>query len=249
MASAYKNAGKTNYASYYSGTDIRVYFGDQWVDEIVEIEWSMQEQVAPIYGFASHTWDRIARGTRIVQGSFVTNFKEVGYLQTILNGLSYDMSQSNEWFNLSDFTNGQDPGLGLEEGYTHKDNAVDTLLNNFDSLAEGYENSIWGIESGNDVSKDIDARKKDSFFYSRNGTQNNSRLREKGFNILLTYGNTGSGDKMESSRGKASHSTAQSIIGVQLTGLSQRVDPSGNPVSEVYSFIAKDVSGNIAQHY
>lgn len=44
---------------------------------------------------------------------------------------------------------------------------------------------------------------------------------------------------------QGSYKTAQTIVGVQLTGVSQRVDPSGNPISEVYTFIAKDISGNV----
>lgn len=68
---------KKGYANYYSGTDIRIYFGDNWIDEIVEIEWTMQEQLAPIYGFASYTWDKVARGNRFVQGSFLLTSKKL----------------------------------------------------------------------------------------------------------------------------------------------------------------------------
>lgn len=254
MTTPYANAGKRNYASYYSGTDIRIYFGDQWVDEIVEIEWSLQEQVAPIYGFASYTWDKVARGNRIVQGSFVINFKEAGYLQTILNSLSSDMTNKSEWFSLTDFTQGQDPSLEIENGYAHRSGSVEEVLKNFDTLAQGYENAIWGYDVNSVTSTVQEGRKKDTFFYTLDKNPENKALRDHGFNILLTYGNTGAGDAsgsgaIETSRGKASKNTAQSIVGVQLTGLSQRVDPSGNPVSEVYSFIAKDVSGNVMQAF
>lgn len=232
------NPGKRNYASYYSGTDIRIYFGDKWIDEIVEIEWSLQEQLAPIFGYASYTWDKVARGNRFVQGSFSINFKEAGYLQTIINSLSSDMTENKEWFNLAEF-NGESPD---NEGVNLKYTSVEHVLSNFSDLAEDYENALWGKESNSTAV--IDGRKKDTFFYGVNDNKNNKSLRDHGFNILLTYGNQG-----DTSRGGLSHLTAQTIVGVQLTGVSQRVDPSGVPISEVYSFIAKDISGNVQKPY
>lgn len=232
--------GKRKYANYYSGTDIRIYFGDKWVDEIVEIEWSMQEQVAPIFGFSSYTWDRVARGNRIVQGSFSINFKEAGYLQTIMNSLSSQMTSEDVWFNPSGFNLGKDSSGGGNKQKT----SVEKLIKNFADLADGYENAIWGSNSSKESIKTLEARKKDSFFNSVQANPQNKALKDHGFNILLTFGNTG-----DTSRGAASPITTQSIVGVQLTGVSQRIDPSGNPIAEVYTFIAKDVSGNVNQAY
>jgi hypothetical protein len=240
IGSSAQKVGVRNYTNYYSGTDIRIYFGDQWVDEIVEIEWTLQEQVAPIYGYSSHTWDRIARGNRYVQGSFSINFKEAGYLQTILNSLSSEMTEEKEWFNLEEFNYGQSADGGKENGFSHKDTSVEYVIKNFSALANDYEKALWGVSS--DSKGLVESRKKDTFFYGND--VKNKALKEHGFNILLTYGQNG-----DTSRGNASHITAQTIVGVQLTGVSQRVDPSGNPVSEVYSFIAKDVSGNVQKPY
>lgn len=226
---------KKGYANYYSGTDIRIYFGDNWIDEIVEIEWTMQEQLAPIYGFASYTWDKVARGNRFVQGSFSINFKEAGYLQTVLNSLSSEMTDEQEWFNLAEFN-----GDGGQSA--HKNTKVEDLIDNFQALADDYENALWGTNSNS--SKLIDSRKTDTFFYSTNENAKNKALKEHGFNILLNYGNNPC-----AVRGAGSYKTAQTIVGVQLTGVSQRVDPSGNPISEVYTFIAKDISGNVQKAY
>lgn len=224
--------GKRKYSTYYSGTDIRIYLGDMWVDEIVEIGFDLQEQVAPIYGYASYTFDKVARGSRIVQGSFAVNFKEAGYLQTILNSLSSKQAGENpSWFNLSNF-NGS-PGVAA-----HKNTSVEHIIENFQGLADDYENAIWGEQSNS--STIIESRRKDSFFYGVQENENNKALRDHGFNIFLTFGNT-----YDPSRGSNNFQTAQSIVGVQLTGVSTRIDPSGNPVLEVYSFIAKDLSNNV----
>ena len=61
---------------YFSGANVKVYFGDVWVDQIQAISFTLQEQVAPIYGFSSYTFDRISRGSRMVQGQFTIHFTE-----------------------------------------------------------------------------------------------------------------------------------------------------------------------------
>lgn len=234
--------GKRFYANYFSGTDIRIYFGDLWIDEIVEINYTLQEQVAPIYGYASYTWDKVARGNRLVQGTFVINFKEAGYLQTVLNSLSSEMSQEKEWFSENEFKTGVSYKAEGESMFTaQKDVPVEYVINNFKALADQFEDSLWGKKS--DFQTFTKDRWKESFFYGANNNKNAKPLKDHGFNILLTYGN-----ESDPSR-KDNLSTSQTIVGVQLTGVSQRVDPSGNPIQEVYSFIAKDISGNITQAY
>lgn len=228
--------GKRKYSSYYSGTDIRIYLGDYWVDEIVELEFGLQEQLAPIFGYASYTADRVARGSRYVQGQFSINFKEAGYLQTILNSLSSKQSGgSPNMFNLSNFN-------GSEKVPAQKNLSVEQVIENFQSLADGYEDAIWGKKS--DQAAYVQSRKTDSFFYGTHQNAANQSLKDYGFNIFITYGNA-----YDPSRGSNSFKTAQSIIGVQLTGVSTRIDPSGNPVLEVYSFLAKDISSNVQVPY
>jgi hypothetical protein len=235
----FSTVGKREYASYNSGADVRIYFGDLWVDEISEIEFGLHEQVAPIFGYASHTFDRVARGNRYVQGQFVINFKESGYLQTVINSLR---SRSNEEpFDAERFKERID-SKGHREFHGVNHLSVEALISNFDTMAQGYEDALWGEDS--DSSGLIKNRSKDTFFYRDNHGESVSHLKEHGFNILLTYGE----NSADSSRGSKSAKTSQTIMGVQLMDVQQRVDPSGTPVSEVYSFIAKDISGAAADN-
>lgn len=231
------------YASYYSGTDIRIYFGDMWLDEIVEIQWSVQEQVAPIFGYSSFTWDKVARGNRIVQGSFSINFKEVGYLQTILNSLSSNLKEKKQAFDSSKWEATFQPENNVKYGkYYSRSDSVEYIIDNFAEMSDEYEMAIWGVE--NNSSTSIDSRKHDTLFYGTSENENNQELRDHGFNILIAYGK-----QYDPAKGREGYSTAQTIVNVQLTGVSQQVDPSGNPVSEVYTFIAKDISGNVQTLY
>ena len=69
---------------YYTGSQMFLYIGDVWVDEITSLQYTRQQQKTPIYGYASQMFDDMAAGQVIVQGSFTINYKEQGYLWAIL---------------------------------------------------------------------------------------------------------------------------------------------------------------------
>lgn len=206
--------------NYYSGSDIRIYFGDTWVDEITSIEFTLQEQVAPIFGYASFTWDRVARGSRYIQGSFSINFKETAYLQMIMNSLSSDIGSDNTgYFNKAEY----DKNLTIEQLLAQKNQ-------DFHALADDLEQSFWGEGS---QTQRLQQQEKKTFFYDNN-------LKEKGFNILIAYG----GVCMDG-RPNDAHETVQALMGVQLMTVSQQIGPDGNPIQETYSFIARDLHGDV----
>lgn len=60
---------------YYSSTDIKIYMDDIEQSEIAYINYSLQEQLKPIYGYASRTFDDVAIGNRIVTGMFKVPIK------------------------------------------------------------------------------------------------------------------------------------------------------------------------------
>ena len=62
---------------YYSNTDTKIYADGVEQTEISYINYSLQEQLKPIYGYASHTFDDIAIGNRIVTGILKTPIKNI----------------------------------------------------------------------------------------------------------------------------------------------------------------------------
>ncbi len=66
--------------SYYTGLDVRVVLGNTVLDEVVGLSFEVVENVTPLYGYASYTFDRAVRGTRVVRGQFTINFKRSGYI-------------------------------------------------------------------------------------------------------------------------------------------------------------------------
>lgn len=60
---------------YYSSTDTKIYINDEEQTEVSYINYSLQEQLKPLYGYASRTFDDIAVGTRIVTGTIKVPIK------------------------------------------------------------------------------------------------------------------------------------------------------------------------------
>ena len=72
---------------YFSGIDAEIYFGDVYVDETVAINFTVQQQVLPLYGYNSYIYDDISLGSRLVQGQFTINFTSAGYMYNVLDTL------------------------------------------------------------------------------------------------------------------------------------------------------------------
>jgi hypothetical protein len=60
---------------YYSSTDTKIYMDDVEQSEIAYISYSLREQLKPLYGYSSRTFDDVAVGNRIVTGMFKVPIK------------------------------------------------------------------------------------------------------------------------------------------------------------------------------
>lgn len=69
---------------YFSGSQMFLYIGDVWIDEITTLQYRTDQSKRPIYGYASQLWDDCAAGQVMVQGAFTINYKEQGYLWAVL---------------------------------------------------------------------------------------------------------------------------------------------------------------------
>ena len=69
---------------YYSSIDAELYFGNEYVEDIADIQWQIQQNHLPIFGYNSYTADEIAVGSRIVYGTFSIRFTSPNYLFKIL---------------------------------------------------------------------------------------------------------------------------------------------------------------------
>lgn len=60
---------------YYSSTDTKIYMDNEEQTEIGFIQYEIQEQLKPVYGYNSRTFDDVVIGNRIVTGTFTVPIK------------------------------------------------------------------------------------------------------------------------------------------------------------------------------
>ena len=120
-----------------------------------------------------------------------------------------------------------------------------TVLND---KVEAYEREVWGRAD----SKDVD-RKYQTFFYEdrtrEQGNNTQEILKEKGFDIYITYGPQPEAEKYNAWKSSETpaldiysfNTTVKAIRGIQLTSSGQTITAENGTVFEQYSFIAKDL--------
>ena len=98
---------------YYSSTDVKIFIDGEEQTEISYINYSLQEQLKPLYGYASRTFDDVAIGNRIVTGTLKIPIKNpesqssIEDIEKTINSLTvddYNKEQDNnmdntDWIN------------------------------------------------------------------------------------------------------------------------------------------------------
>jgi hypothetical protein len=108
----------------------------------------------------------------------------------------------------------------------------------FEDFAEVLEDSIWGDSNGKPKVLNDKLKRVDEFDYSENGgiiTAKNTAYSDV-LNIMLTFGDLNDY--------RAEH-TIILLNDVHFTTTSMIVSPDGNPIAEVYSFIARDINKSL----
>lgn len=238
---------------YFSGSNAKVYFGDVWLDQMASISFELQEQVAPVYGFHSYTFDRISRGSRIVQGSFSLNFTENGYLQTILDSLA-SKEKSQGVINPRAEAN--------KMKHTTSEQTIQTLLqaegsDSYQDYIDSLKASFWGQSTPTLIGGYTPDKDKEAHFYAKRydettGQVTENHLKEHGFNILIDYSPDANYTDFEQCLKNIQTNgsllqTYRTIIGVHITGVSEQLSNNGQVLQQHYQFIARDLDGDITQ--
>jgi hypothetical protein len=236
---------------YFSGSQLSIYIGDILVDEVVRLGYNFQHDKIPIFGYASDEADTIAWGKKIVQGEFAINYKEEAYLQIILaswlkrqgaavkvveGGQHGEFARENiENILRTDYLGNPSDNEAykalriLESLYGFQDISQDSPsigeqspANTFEQVAEHLENHLWRGGEANLRGGDVTS-------YDQLTVPTHHKTP---FNIHLVFGDYGNP--------YANH-TSKRIRGVHLTGQAQTLILNGQPVFEVYPFIATGI--------
>lgn len=249
---------------YFSSNSCTCYIGDVFVDEINHIQYQRVQEKTPLYGYASQLFDDTARGHVLVSGVFSINYKEQGYLWSVLKrwfGTQLDENMStgnpskdktlakraNVLFN-SNRIGANNEGIGGKpiigsNGTKVSRATIERLGKGQLTRQERYEFNRtlagWATFSpggGKDkVFEDIVEVFEDQLW-----TQDNQKLLEQ---VRRTDDNAFDGFDMYVLFGNysipAANHTAIKICGVRITGESLGMVADGEPVIQTFNFIAR----------
>lgn len=256
---------------YFSGSQAAIYIGDTWIDEITSFGYEVSNRRSPIFGYASQLYDAVSEGQILVQGQFSINFKEAGYLFLVLDRYQkffnssyrsslipagntvdrpnvYTTNEQNIEKIIQGETNiftrnealqnlvtvlSQDKNINEIEnindrlntigsnaaGFASSSRAVPEGISTAENMQEIFEDKIWGSPAG-DKSLDNETRRADD-----------PKLNP--FDIYLVYG-----DYIGSN---LPNHTVRKLSDVVIVGSAQQIVSDGQPLQEVYSFIARNI--------
>jgi hypothetical protein len=210
---------------YFSGSDVYIFFNNKMIDQIISIQFNLNENIVPIYGYASYTHDAVARGTRIVHGSFRINFVENMYLYTLMEDISEEVyTPSTLKSSIANNLTAEDITHAIKHGNLSK--IKDEINEN--------EDRLWSSRTEDSINK-----YRTPYFTGNTS----SKIKKEGFDIVISYGD----EKFtEGYLLEEVPSTVKVINGVHLTGVNQVVQPTGEAIFEEYTFIAKDLDNTIS---
>ena len=231
------NYGAVNKFDFYSGSQITVWFGNILIDDINSIQWIRQQNKKPIYGYASQQFDAMAKGTVLIQGNFIINFRQRGYLPALFDNIKdlYKHFNPNDTNSKTPYDSERwDTVRGLIHLHLKNDtfgpttNAEIKALGdspNFLEEAKLYEDIIWG---------DLDLKEQQKMTPA---DMSQTEIIPDGFNILVSYGDPSTYEAMTVQ--ERLRSTAKSLNNVHIVGESQVIQVGGQPCQEQYEFIAR----------
>lgn len=235
---ASKTAGRY-VPQYYSGTQAQIYFDDVLIDEVVQIQYSTATNKMPIYGYASELFDTVASGNLLVQGSFIINFVEAGYLAIIGaallerkfgdRGIGRKLPTETEKFTPGFMGRGALSSSIL----SMKGNSI---LTPGSYLSNQAINQVRGLgnKEFRELAREANVNKlsqSNQFSGAPQGYASRFDLLAP-FDIYMIFGDYTDPD--------ADH-TVRRLKDVYLTGQAQTIISNGEPTSEVYNFIARTI--------
>jgi hypothetical protein len=218
-------------SSYYSGIDMSVYFEEIFIDEVIALQFSVQEMVMPYVGYASYTFDKVARGARQIQGSFTINFRERAYIPTMLRQLKNLEISPDPVLNKGNPNAISEIRRDIKNDLTLDMFVAKREKYDFGDIAEAYKRNLWGENYSNNPAKG---------FVQNLVRDNGSRQplfdsSSNGFDILLKWGQPEEVDRSND----RTWGTLEKLISCHITGMGKEIDDSGRPILESYSFLAR----------
>lgn len=203
---------------YYAGNQVCIFLGGLWISDVTSIQFQLNQGKTPFWGYKSQLYDTVAKGTKLVQGVFSVNFIDAHYINMAVAHYKDKKDASSTH-----------PSSVRPIDVTNITSQVQANPATIDPYVEDILTQYWWNQAQN--SKNANALSPDNL---------------PRFDITLTYGGYparqfGAQDEFISSH------TVKVIEGVEILNHQQMLAITGEPVQEIYTFLARDISSPITR--
>lgn len=224
----YNDIAPNNYFDYfYTGQDIRVKvdaLDDNEYLPIYSLGYQIEQNKQPLYGFASYTYDAMLRGTRIISGAFSLVVTEPFLLtQQIAKSAERraETTEAESTYALRNFS-GDAGNINRYWNRTYDFN-LDAGDQHLFSIHPPFNLVIkYGIQETSLISRNPNDRVEE---IKKNFNENSAKFVNTNERLV----------DLNSAR-----NTKILLENIELTSKSVQYDPSGDPLMETYSFLARD---------
>lgn len=206
---------------YVSGGQIQLHLGDNFMRDVNSLQYSLIEKTLPIHGYNSYTYDAVIRGQRTISGSFTINFHDPNSLEGDLYQLLYGSKSKASTNNVLSAEERQELANRLMKINSNSKEAIAIKQR----LRADWHNNQEEKSVNFGESNIISLRKKRPYFFNER-----EDILRKGLNLKIGF--------------DVNWQYEKEIVGLQIVGVQSGFDSNGTPVSERYSFIAKDIINN-----
>jgi hypothetical protein len=220
------------FSQYYSGNQVALYIGDTWLDDISFVQYQLTQNKRPFWGYKSQQFDTVAKGTQLVSGMFSVNFKHTNYLNIVVTAYldktravsptNIDEGKLQEYINIMH----DDPTALAELSIQNPALLTDRQIADIDKTTDSTKMELlkqyfWGEHKAPEII-----------------ATDNLPL----FDIVVYFGAFDTRNRYMAQETERSLHTMRTITGVSITGHSMQYAPTGEPVQEVFTFIARAVN-------
>lgn len=217
----------TDQGTYFTMTQARLYIGRVFIDELNGIQFTLQNNKIPIYGYASRDFDAVAQGKALVQGQFTINFISEGYLYVVLQdyikngsaGISLPTVQDNSQKQLNSLVaklQNPDPQWTPE--------MIANATNNINAYITGMGPDA--LSKAKSAAKTAQNANNNSILGLAGGDYPNAVYQNIGFDVVLTFSGAG-------------RTVTRRLESCWLISNESILDHSGTPILDSYGFIAR----------
>jgi len=208
---AFNSSGIKINNKHFAGSQVSVFMGNVWLDDISSISFELSDNKKPFYGYGSQHFDFVTFGTKIVSGIFTINFREPNYLWLIIERerqlrkssiLAEEGAFGDSAFDSSTFSG--DKRTAYNAFFTSS---------NPQKISQGLQNEL-NIDNVSSTS-------------ARTSSQDNTN--HLGVDVIIAYGEL------------TSDTVIQKIVDLHIIGDSKTIEVDGRPVQEQYRFFARDL--------